>query len=106
MYGRHKKATAEVNMYVQWHVLLVYSYFKKGCYNQSILEPKGTVGIVIMSDNTPAKFATYGRGIMMNLHSIYYAKSMLEVLNYLRNLNPTVPFGSSIDYWLWQQFLK
>ena len=29
---------------------------------------------------------------MMNLHSIYYAESMLTVINYLRNLNPTVPF--------------
>ena len=37
----------------------IYSYFKKGCHSQqSILEPKGAVGIVIMSDNTPAKFIT------------------------------------------------
>ena len=35
-----------------------YSYFKKGCHSKlSILEPKGTVGTVIMSDNTPAKVA-------------------------------------------------
>ena len=34
----------------------------------------------------------------MTLHSIDYAKSMLIVINYLRNLNPTVPFGSNTDY--------
>ena len=36
-----------------------YSYFKKGCHSQlSILEPKGTLGIVMMSDNAQAKFVT------------------------------------------------
>ena len=34
----------------------IYSYFKKGCHSQkSILEPKRTVGTVIMSDNVTAK---------------------------------------------------
>ena len=37
-----------------------------------MLEPKGTLGIVIMSNNAPVNVVTvmYGRGIMMNLHSI------------------------------------
>ena len=30
--------------------------------------------------------------------TLYYAKSMLIVIDYLRCLNSTVPFGSSIDY--------
>ena len=33
--------------------------FQKGCHRQqSILEPKGSMGTVIMSDNTPAKVVT------------------------------------------------
>ena len=52
----------------------VYNCFKKGYRSQnSILEPKGTLGTVIMSDNAPAKVVTlsvYGRSIMMNLHFI------------------------------------
>ena len=36
-----------------------YSYFRKRCHSQeSILKPKGTLGIVIMSDNAPAKVVT------------------------------------------------
>ena len=39
--------------------VIYYSCFKKGCQSQAlILEPKGTLGIVIMSDNAPAKFVT------------------------------------------------
>ena len=35
---------------------LLYRYFKKGSHSQwSVLEPKGTLGTVIMSDNAPAK---------------------------------------------------
>ena len=30
--------------------------------------------------------------------AVYYAKSILTVINHLGWLNPTVPFGSSIDY--------
>ena len=40
---------------------------------------------------------------MMNLHSIYKEKPILIVINYLRNLNPTLPQSlsvpvSTIDY--------
>ena len=68
------------------------------------MEPKGTVGTVIMSDNAPAKIVTvwpwhYG-GPALYMTYIHYAKSilMLIVINYLYCLNPAVPFGSSIDY--------
>ena len=45
----------------------------------------------------------------MNLQSIYYAKSMLMVINYLRNLNPGAQFLSvpvSTIAGLSQPFLK
>ena len=39
--------------------IMIYSYFKTGCNSQSlILEPKITLGIVILSDNAPAKVVT------------------------------------------------
>ena len=64
-----------------------------------MLEPKGTLGIVIMSNNAPVNVVTvmYGRGIMMNLHSIL-CKVDANSNKFMRCLNPTVPFGSSIDY--------
>ena len=38
---------------------VVYSYFKKGCSSHwSILEPQGTLGTVIMSDNALVKVVT------------------------------------------------
>ena len=50
----------------------LYSCFKKGCHSQqSILEPKGALGTVIMGDNTPTKVVTVLLcHKMMNLHSI------------------------------------
>ena len=55
-----------------------------------------TLGTVIMTVNAPTKVvAVYGRGIMMNLHSILCKvnanSSKLFVL-----LEPTVPFGSRL----------
>ena len=46
--------------------------FQKGCHTkQSILEPKGTLGTVIMSDNTPAKVVVVWLcHYMMSLHSM------------------------------------
>ena len=81
-------------------IVLVYSYFKKGCYSQqSILEPKGTLGTVLMSDNLPAKVVTILPWQYMMNHA-YFVKSMLTVISYLCCLNPTVPFGpvSTVDY--------
>ena len=50
-----------------------YSYFIKGCHSQSlILEPKGTLGTVIISDNAPVKVVTVlPWHYMMNLHSFF-----------------------------------
>ena len=52
--------------------LYTYSYFRKGYHSQlPILEPKGTLGTVIMSD-VPAKDVTLlPWQYLMNLHSIF-----------------------------------
>ena len=61
------------------------------------MDPKGTLGIVIKNYNVPPKVISvwpwhYGES------ALYTMQSMLIVINYLSCLNPTVPFGFSIDY--------
>ena len=46
----------------------------------------------------------YCCGNIWRICILYFVKSMLTLISYLCCLNPTVPFGSSIDYWLWQPF--
>ena len=46
----------------------------------------------------PRRLLLYGHDIVMNLHSMFYNFNAMTVINNLCCLNPTVPFGSSIDY--------
>ena len=62
-----------------------------------MLEPKGTLGIVIMSNNAPVKVLAvwpwhYGEPALYIMES-QSSSNILFVL-----LNPKVPFGSSMDY--------
>ena len=72
-------------------VIYTWQLFKKGCHTcsqQSILEPKGTLGTVIMSDNTPVKTVTVWLWRYIKPALQYCAKSMLIVINYLCCFNP------------------
>ena len=65
--------------------------------DERILEPKGTLDTVIMSDSQPRRLLQYGRGIMVNLYFIFCKlnanSNRLFVL-----WSPTVLFSPSIDY--------
>ena len=64
--------------------LVVYSHFRKGCHSQkSILEPKVTLDIVIMSE-VNFSLLLYGRCIIMNLHSFDKLLELLEPHSSLR----------------------
>ena len=78
----------------------VIQLFKKGCHDQwLILGPKGTLGTVKMSDNAPVKVVTVWP-CHYDEPALYILQFAMTVINYLCCLNPTVPFGSSIDYLL------
>ena len=90
-------------VHVQYWTKIAYSYFKKCVivhswyymYNQKEL----WVQWVIMSDYTPEKVEHYCMVIeLWSTRTLYFAKSILIVIDYLWCLKPTAPFGSSIDY--------
>ena len=79
----------------------VYTAISKKSLSLSTVDTgtERNLGTVILSDNSPAKVVLYGRRLMVNPHfTVYFAKLMLIVINYLCCLSPTVPFGPSIDY--------